>query len=131
MDNGNAPSTKADLAELKSELADLLKTSLAGVALKSDLAGVALKSDLAMVEQRLDEKIEIRRSEATRAYNDLRERIGDFGTNILKAIDDLAKSYELRFSQIETGHAEIGNRLDTLETRLTAAEYAAAPPKAA
>jgi hypothetical protein len=75
MDNGNAPSTKADLAELKSELADLLKTSLAGVALKSDLAGVALKSDLAMVEQRLDEKIEIRRSEATRAYNDLRKRI--------------------------------------------------------
>ena len=83
MDNGNAPATKADLAELRQEL----------------------KLELSSLESRLNERHEILRSEMAHGYHDLKESMRDMQTELLKVFYNFGVSNSKRLTEIEGNEA--------------------------
>ena len=89
----------------------------------------ATKGDLADLEVRLDERIEMLRSEVhtemqilrtevNHGYDDLRELIRDSQTELLKAFYSFAQSNNKRQAEMESNQAHILSRLSTVEDRL-------------
>jgi hypothetical protein len=105
MEDPNAPATKADLADLRSEV----------------------KADITAVKQ----DIEQLRSEMNHGYNDLVERMADAETRLLKAFYDFAQSNHQRVTLLEGNEAGIRSRLATLEDRLLQVEKRLNMPPAA
>src|ERR1017187_7630785 len=93
MDNGNAPATKADIAELRQELISL--------------------------EGRLNERHEILRTEVAHGYHDLKESMRDMQTELLKVFYNFGVSNSKRLTEIEGNEAALRSRLATIEDRLT------------
>src|SRR5580704_7534040 len=104
MDNGNAPATKADLADLCQEL-------------KSEL-----RLELTALEARLNERHEILRSEMAHGYHDLKESMRDMQTELLKVFYNFGVSNSKRLVEIEGNEASMRSRLATIEDRLTELE---------
>ena len=87
-----------------------------------DQSAPATKQDIAAAEQRLDEKIELLRSEVNHGYRDIVERISDSETRLLKAFYDFAQSNQKRMSDLETSDSGMRSRLATIEDRLLEVE---------
>jgi hypothetical protein len=78
----------------------------------------ATKGDIAYLETRLDQRIEMLRTEVQHGYNDLRESIRDSQTELLKAFYSFGQSNSKRFAELEGNEAAIRSRLGTIEDRL-------------
>jgi uncharacterized protein involved in exopolysaccharide biosynthesis len=113
MADQNAPATKADIAELRTEL-------------RSDM-----KQDIGELRSEMKQDIEQLRSEVNHGYNDLVERMADSETRLLKAFYDFAQSNQQRVTLLEGNEAAIRNRLATLEDRLLQVEKRLNMPPAA
>jgi glutamate mutase epsilon subunit len=96
-----------------------------------DQSAPATKQDIAAAEQRLDEKIELLRSEVNHGYRDIVERISDSETRLLKAFYDFAQSNQKRMSDLETSDSGMRSRLATIEDRLLEVEKRLNMPPAA
>ena len=109
MEDRNAPATKGDIADVRTEL-------------KADIADVRteLKADIAQL-----------RAETNHQYRDLVERISDSETRLLKAFYDFAQSNQKRMTEIEGNEAAIRSRLATIEDRLLNVEKRLNMPPAA
>ena len=82
----------------------------------------ATKADLKAVEEKLEEKIEMLRSEMNHGYADLKETLRDNETKLLAAFYSFAESNQKRVAEIETESAAIKSRLATIEDRLLQVE---------
>ena len=100
MEDQNAPATKADITELRSEV----------------------KQDIGELRSEMKEDIGQLRSEVNHGYNDLVERMADSETRLLKAFYDFAQSNQQRVTLLEGNEAAIRGRLATLEDRLLQVE---------
>ena len=107
MDNGNAPATKKDLENVRSEV-------------KQDLENVRseLKQDIENVKQ----EIEMSRSEFHHGFDDLKEALRDSQTELLKAFYNFAQSYDERVTATEHESASLKKRLAIMETRIMEVE---------
>lgn len=105
MEDRNAPATKGDLADVRTEL-------------KAEIAEVRTE-------------IALQRSEATHQYHDVVERISDSETRLLKAFYDFAQSNQKRVTELEGNEAAIRSRLATIEDRLLNVEKRLNMPPAA
>lgn len=82
----------------------------------------ATKADLEALEDRLNERIEILRSEMQHSHQDLNETIRDVETKLLKAFYSFGESNNKRVMELEGNEAAIRSRLGTLEDRLLEVE---------
>lgn len=112
MEDRNAPATKGDLADVRTEL-------------KADIADV--RAEIAEVRT----EIALQRSEATHQYHDVVERLSDSETRLLKAFYDFAQSNQKRMTELEGNEAAIRSRLATIEDRLLNVEKRLNMPPAA
>ena len=91
----------------------------------------ASKADLTAVETRLEQKMEMLRSEMNHQYNDLVERISDGQTEILKAFYSYAEGNNKRVAVLEGDGSAVRSRLAIIEDRILAVEKRLNMPPAA
>src|SRR5579864_5784870 len=96
MENGNAPATKHDIEELRSEV----------------------KQDIEQLRSATKLDIEQLRSEMNHIHQDLVERIGDGETRLLKAFYGFGQSNSKRIAEVEGNEWALRSRVATLEDRL-------------
>jgi hypothetical protein len=131
MEDRNAPASKGDLTALESRL-------------KGDLTDLEsrLKGDLTDLESRLtnsvnarfakvEESIEILRSEMNHQYRELVERISDTQTEVLRAFYSFAQTNNKRVLEVEGNEAALRSRVGTLEDRVLEIEKRLNLPPAA
>jgi hypothetical protein len=113
MEDRNAPATKGDLTDLESRLDERLE--------------IRLNESIA----RLNESIEILRSEMNHQYRELVERISDTQTEVLRAFYSFAQTNNKRVLEVEGNEAALRGRLGTLEDRVLEIEKRLNLPPAA
>jgi hypothetical protein len=113
MEDRNAPATKGDLTDLESRLDERLE--------------IRLNESIA----RLNESIEILRSEMNHQYRELVERISDTQTEVLRAFYSFAQTNNKRVLEVEGNEAALRSRLGTLEDRVLEIEKRLNLPPAA
>jgi hypothetical protein len=135
MEDQNAPATKADIAELRSEFRSEMKPDIEQLrsAVKQDIGELRseMKQDIGDLRSEIKQDFEQLRSEVNDGYNDLVERMADSETRLLKAFYDFAQSNQQRVTLLEGNEAAIRNRLATLEDRLLQVEKRLNMPPAA
>ena len=111
MDDSNAPATKGDIQQLRTEM-------------KGDIQqlSTATKGDIQQLRGETKSDIQQLRSEMNHQYNDLVERISDTETKLLQAFYTYAESNQKRVAAIEMESAGLKSRLSTIEDRLTDVE---------
>jgi uncharacterized membrane-anchored protein YhcB (DUF1043 family) len=113
MEDRNAPATKGDLTDLESRLNE------------------RLESRLNETVARLNESIEILRSEMNHQYRELVERISDTQTEVLRAFYSFAQTNNKRVLEVEGNESALRGRLGTLEDRVLEIEKRLNIPPAA
>jgi uncharacterized protein YdhG (YjbR/CyaY superfamily) len=118
MENGNAPATKQDVTELRTELKrDIteLRTEV-----KQDITELRteLKQDITELRTEVKQDIEMLRSEVHHVHDSLIERIADSETRLLKAFYTFAESNQTRLAVIETDSDAVKKRVGILEERV-------------
>lgn len=113
MENGNAPATKHDLEQVRSEI------KLVRAEVKQDI-GQLRSQDIAQL-----------RAEMSHQYNDLVERITDSETKLLKAFCSFARTSNQRMVELEGNDAGLRQRISTIEDRLLEVEKRLNMPPAA
>src|SRR5580704_4759309 len=100
MDDQNAPATKGDIADLRSELT----------------------RNSEQLRSELTQSIEQLRAEVSHGYNDIVERIHDSQTELLKAFYGYAQGNNKRVAELEGNEGAFRSRLATLEDRILEVE---------
>jgi len=100
MDDKNAPASKGDIADLRSEL----------------------KADIAQLRAEAKENTAQLRSEISHGYNDIVERIHDAQTELLKAFYGYAQGNNKRVAELEGNEGAFRSRLATIEDRILEVE---------
>jgi hypothetical protein len=124
MADQNAPATKADIAELRSEFRSEIKQDI-------EQLRSAVKQDIGELRSEIKQDIEQLRSGVSHGYNDLVERMADSEARLLKALYDFAQSNQQRVTLLEGNEVAIRSRLATLEDRLLQVEKRLNMPPAA
>jgi hypothetical protein len=91
----------------------------------------ATKGDLIDLESRIEESIEILRSEINHQYRELVERISDTQTELLRAFYSFAQTNNKRVLEVEGNEAALRGRVGTLEDRVLEIEKRLNLPPAA
>jgi hypothetical protein len=82
----------------------------------------ATKADLRIVEQGVNERIDMLRSEMHHVFDDLKESMRDSQTEFLNAFYGFTQSTDLKISNGESNDANLKERLGVVERRLTELE---------
>jgi hypothetical protein len=109
-DDSNSPATKADLAQLKTEMRAEMRADM--------------RADMTVLEDRLTEKM-------TGFQDQLTENMRDMETRLLNAFYGYAASDQKRTGELERESAGIKDRLAILELRVTEVEKRLNTPPAA
>ena len=131
----NAPATKGDIAELRSEMFGGFDTGIAQVRadMGQDFAQVRadMGQDFAQLRADMAENTAQLHSEMSHIYHDLVERMDDTKTELLRAFYAYATGNDKRIGQIEGNAAAVQSRLATIEGRLLEVEKRLNIPPAA
>jgi hypothetical protein len=120
MEDRNAPASKGDLTDLESRL-------------KGDLTDLEsrLTNSVNARFAKVEESIEILRSEMNHQYRELVERISDTQTEVLRAFYSFAQTNNKRVLEVEGNEAALRSRVGTLEDRVLEIEKRLNLPPAA
>jgi hypothetical protein len=91
----------------------------------------ATKADLSTLEERLNERHDMLRSEMQHMHDSLVERIVDSETKLLQAFYTFAQSNQQRLAQVEGNTSAVVARLSMLENRILEVEKRLNMPPAA
>ena len=120
-DDRNAPATKGDIEDLRSEMKEQIAT------VRSEM-----QESAAMLRSEMQESAAMLRSEMQHIQDELVERISDAETRLLDAFYSFAKTNQARQSAMDQETAALKERLAILEGRVTDVERRLnTPPTAA
>jgi hypothetical protein len=91
----------------------------------------ATKADLSTLEERLNERHDMLRSEMQHMHDGVVERIADVETKLLQAFYTFAQANQQRLGQVEGNTSAVVARLATLENRMLEVEKRLNMPPAA
>ena len=91
----------------------------------------ATKADLEALEERMNERHEMLRTEVQHGFDDLKEAFRDGQTELLKAFYSFAQTTQKRLTEVEREAAGLKERLAIVEERLTDVERKLNTPPAA
>lgn len=97
----------------------------------ADRNSPATRGDLEDLEARLNERVEMLRSETNHSHNELMEAFRDGQTELLKAFYNYSQTSDERMGLAETETASFKKRLAILESRIKEVEKRLNMPPAA
>jgi len=103
MDNGDAPATKRDIEQLRSEVKQNIER---------------LRSEAGQLRSEVKQDIEQLRSEFHHGFDDLKETMRDAQTEVLKAFYGYAQTTDTKLKEGEQSDVMIRQRLTAVESRL-------------
>jgi uncharacterized protein involved in exopolysaccharide biosynthesis len=111
VDDRNAPASKGDIADLRSELKVDLEQFRAEV-----------RGNFEQFRAEVKQNAEQLRAEVNHGYNDIVERIHDSQTELLKAFYGYAQGNNKRVAELEGNEGAFRSRLATIEDRILEVE---------
>jgi len=116
MENGNAPATKGDIEQLRSEIT---------------FVRVETKLEISELRSGVKQEVAQPRSEMSHHYHDLMEQMRDSETTPLKAFYSFAQTESQRMTELEGNDTGLRHRIGTIENRLLEVEKRLNIPPAA
>jgi uncharacterized membrane-anchored protein YhcB (DUF1043 family) len=116
--NGDAPATKQDVQDLRSELKQDVQNLRSELKQDTKDLRTELKQDNRDLRTELKQDNEMLRSEMHHIYDNLVERIADSETKLLQAFYNFADANNKRLGQAEANGALVLVRLASVENRV-------------
>jgi hypothetical protein len=124
-DDRNAPATKGDIEDLRSEMKEQIGTIHSEMkAMKEQIGTIhsEMKEQVGTVRSEMQESAAMLRSEMQHMHDDFIEQVRDGETRLLDAFYSFAKTDQARHSAHDHETAALKERLAIVESRLTDVE---------